>query len=70
VDLEHIDASRHQKSLSRIGGIEQQGEIRGWGGGQHTLALESTSMACCSYQLVRSRAATSSEPPATNTHRH
>jgi hypothetical protein len=36
VDLKHIDESTHQKSLSRIGGIEQQGEIRGWGGGGNT----------------------------------
>jgi hypothetical protein len=40
VDLEHIDASRHQKSLSRIGGIEQQGEIRGWGGATHVGSRE------------------------------
>jgi hypothetical protein len=38
VDLKHIDASTHQKSLSRTGGMEQKGEIRGathLGSGEH-----------------------------------
>ena len=50
--------------ISRIRRIKQGNEIRGK---SPTLALDSTSTACRSCQLVRSPAAASAEPPAINT---